>query len=65
MTAFPILIDLRRHGVSIRREGDRLKLTAATVIPVELLERARAERAAILAALPDPVEQRRRLLRAA
>ena len=65
MTAAPILNELRRHGVSVRREGGRLKLTAATMIPADLLARARAERAAILAALPDPSEQRRRLLAAA
>jgi hypothetical protein len=65
MTAVPILADLRRQGVTVRREGDRLKLTAATVIPADLLERARAEKAAILAALPDPTEQRTRLLLAA
>ena len=65
MTTVPILADLRRHGISVCREGDRLKLTAATVIPAYLLERARAEKAAILAELPDPNEQRTRLLLAA
>ncbi len=65
MTAVPILAELRRQGVTVRREGDRLKLTAATVIPADLLERALAEKAAILAALPDPTEQRTRLLLAA
>ena len=65
MSAAPILADLRRHGVTVRRVGGLLKLTAAAVIPVDLLERARAERAAILAALPDPNEQRARLLLAA
>lgn len=65
MTAVPILADLRRQGVTVRRDGDRLKLTAAAVIPADLLERARAEKAAILAALPDPTEQRTRLLLAA
>ena len=65
MTAAPILNELRRHGVTVRREGDRLKLTAATVIAADLIELARAHKPELLAALADPIEQRRRLLRAA
>ena len=65
MTAAPILNELRRHGVSVRREGGRLKLTAATVIPADVIELARAHKPELLAALPDPTEQRHRLLAAA
>ena len=65
MTAPAILNELIRAGATVRRQGDKVKIRGATVIPAELLERARAERAAILAALADPAEQRRRLLHAA
>ena len=65
MTAPAILNELILAGATVRRQGDKVKIKGADVIPAELLERARAERAAILAALPDPVEQRARLLRAA
>ena len=64
MTAAPILNELRRHGVSVRREGGRLKLTAATVIPADLIALARASKPELLAALPDTSE-RHRLLAAA
>ncbi len=65
MTAPAILHELIRAGATVRRQGEKVKIKGADVIPAELLERARAERATILAALPDPVEQRRRLLLAA
>ena len=65
MSAPAILNELIRAGATVRRQGDKVKIRGATVIPPELLARARAERAAILAALPDPNEQRTRLLAAA
>ena len=65
MTAPAILNELILAGATVRRQGDKVKIRGADVIPAELLERARAERAAILAALPDPNEQRTRLLAAA
>ena len=65
MIAPAILNELILAGATVRRQGDKVRLKGADVIPAELLARARAERAAILAALPDPAEQRRRLLAAA
>jgi len=54
MTAAPILETLRRHGVTVRREGDRLKLKPATGnVPADVVELARAHKAELLAALPD------------
>ena len=64
MSTPAILNELIRAGATVRRDGDKVKIKGADVIPVELLERARAERAAILAALPDTpttTELRRRL----
>ena len=68
MTAVAILNELIEAGASVRRQGDQVKIRGIDLIPAELLARARAEKAVILAALPDTAEiarQRSRLLTAA
>lgn len=66
MNAARILETLQLRGVTVRRDGDLLKLKAASgVVPADVIELARAHKPELLAALPDPVEQRRRLLLAA
>ena len=66
MTAAPILETLRRHGVTVRREGDRLKLKPATGnVPADVVELARAHKAELLAALPDSPDLRVTLRRLA
>lgn len=66
MTAAPILETLRRHGVTVRREGNRLKLKPATGnVPADVVELARAHKAELLAALPDSPDLRATLRRLA
>ena len=68
MTALAILNELIEAGASVRQQGDQVKIRGIDLIPAELLARARAEKAVILAALPDTAEiarQRTRLLAAA
>ncbi len=69
MSAGTILETLRRHGVSIRREGDRLKLKPADgTVPADVVELARAHKPELLALLPDTrprIELRDRLRRLA
>lgn len=64
MSALPILDELRQAGVTVRRQGDRLKLAPAELIPPDLLERARAAKPAILAVIPDATGEQRARLRA-
>ena len=66
MSAARILETLRKEGVTIRRVGETLKLKPKTgTVPADLIELARAHKPELLAALPDPAEQRARLLLAA
>ena len=65
-TAAYLFETLRSQGIAIRRDGDLLKLKAASGnVPADVIELARALKPELLAALPDPIEQRRRLLLAA
>ena len=48
MTAVAILDELRARGVRLELDGDRLRWRAPSEIPVELLEAARQQRAALV-----------------
>lgn len=66
MNAARILDTLHRHGVTCRREGDRLKLKPAVgIIPADVVELARRHKAELLAALPDATDLRATLYRVA
>jgi hypothetical protein len=52
--ALDLLEQARRYGVEIRAKGDKLKLKAPKAPPPDLLERLRASKPAILAALSEP-----------
>lgn len=69
MSAAPILETLRRRGVTIRREGDRLKLRSESgAVPADVVELARKHKPELLAGMPDAAEvaiQRVRLIAAA
>lgn len=49
--AIDLLTEARRHGVTIRREGDRLKVRAKAPPPPDLVERLRESRGEVLALL--------------
>ena len=51
--AHDLLDELRQHRVHIERHGDRLQMRAPAPPPADLLERLRAHKPALLAALPD------------
>ncbi len=55
--AFDLLAEARRFGITIRAEGDRLKMNAAEPPPADLLEKLRTNKSAILAALTEPESQ--------
>ena len=66
MNAARILETLAAAGIACRRDGETLKLQPKTgTVPADLIELARAHKPELLAALPDPIEQHRRLLVAA
>ena len=69
MNACRILETLQQQGITCRRDGDTLELRPATgKVPADLIELARANKPALLQALPDGAEiarQRTRLIAAA
>ena len=66
MNAARILETLAAAGIACSRDGETLKLKPKTgTVPADLIELARAHKPQLLAALPDPSEQRARLLAAA
>lgn len=53
MSAAEILDHLKQHGVRIERHGTRLRLSARTAPPADLLRRLQAAKPDVLAVLPD------------
>jgi hypothetical protein len=66
MNALCILETITDAGITVRRDGDRLKLKPATgTVPADLVELAREHKAELLRLVPDLGAQRRRLTAAA
>jgi hypothetical protein len=53
MTAALVLSELRAHGATAYRHGDRVRIVPAAALSPDLLERVRAHKAVLLAALPE------------